>query len=119
MAKLHSASPREITSPFTHEIISVLHSKVCNRSSETRPPPNHLGLDFHIYMYTYVRTFLIRVRVLVIYDFFFFFFFFFEKRSKMMMMIDKVVMIIMFINTSFMECLLWLKAGFSRHQVYW
>ena len=26
-------------------------------------------------------------------------------------MIDKVVMIIMFINTSFMECLLWLKAG--------
>ena len=30
MAKLHSASPREITSPFTHEIISVLHSKACN-----------------------------------------------------------------------------------------
>ena len=45
--------------------------------------------------------------------------FFFEKRSLMMMMIDNVVMIIMFINTSFMECLLWLKAGFSRHQVYW
>ena len=30
MAKLHSASPREITAPFTHEIISVLHSKACN-----------------------------------------------------------------------------------------
>ena len=30
MAKLHSASPREITSPFTHEIISELHSKACN-----------------------------------------------------------------------------------------
>ena len=30
MAKLHSASPREITSPFTREIISVLHSKACN-----------------------------------------------------------------------------------------
>ena len=29
MAKLHSASPREITSPFTREIISVLHSKAC------------------------------------------------------------------------------------------
>ena len=27
MAKLHSASPREITSPFTCEIISELHSK--------------------------------------------------------------------------------------------
>ena len=30
MAKLHSASPREITAPFTREIISVLHSKACN-----------------------------------------------------------------------------------------
>ena len=30
MAKLHSAPPREITSPFTHEIISELHSKACN-----------------------------------------------------------------------------------------
>ena len=30
MAKLHSASPREITSPFTSEIISVLHSIACN-----------------------------------------------------------------------------------------
>ena len=30
MAKLHSASPREITSPLTREIISVLHSKACN-----------------------------------------------------------------------------------------
>ena len=30
MAKLHSASPREITSPFTREIISKLHSKACN-----------------------------------------------------------------------------------------
>ena len=30
MAKLHSASPSEITSPFTREIISVLHSKACN-----------------------------------------------------------------------------------------
>ena len=41
------------------------------RSSEARPPPpppNHLGLDFHIYMYIYVRTFLICVRVLVICD---------------------------------------------------
>ena len=37
-----------------------------NRWSEARPPPNHLGLDFHIYMYTYVCTFLIRVRALVI-----------------------------------------------------
>ena len=27
MAKLHSASPLEITSPFPHEIISKLHSK--------------------------------------------------------------------------------------------
>ena len=39
------------------------------RSSEARPPPNHLGLDFHIYIYTYVRTyvrtFLIRVRARV------------------------------------------------------
>ena len=35
MAKLHSASPREITSPFTREIISVLNSKACNwRASE-------------------------------------------------------------------------------------
>ena len=30
MAKLHSASPREFTSPFTSEIISELHSKACN-----------------------------------------------------------------------------------------
>ena len=30
MAKLHSASPREITSPFIREIISELHSKACN-----------------------------------------------------------------------------------------
>ena len=30
MAKFHSASPREITSPFTSEIISELHSKACN-----------------------------------------------------------------------------------------
>ena len=30
MAKLHSASPRETTSPFTREIISVLHSIACN-----------------------------------------------------------------------------------------
>ena len=30
MAKLHSASPREITSPFTREIISELYSKACN-----------------------------------------------------------------------------------------
>ena len=30
MAKLHSASPREITLPFTREIISELHSKACN-----------------------------------------------------------------------------------------
>ena len=30
MAKLHSASPREITSPFPREIISELHSKACN-----------------------------------------------------------------------------------------
>ena len=29
MAKLHLASPREITSPFTREIISELHSKAC------------------------------------------------------------------------------------------
>ena len=45
-------------------------SLILHRSSEARPPPNHLGLDFHIiiYMYTYVRTFLIRVRVLVICD---------------------------------------------------
>ena len=34
--------------------------------SET-PPPNHLGLDFHVYI-TYVCTFLICVRVLVICD---------------------------------------------------
>ena len=33
MAKLHSATPREITSPFPHEIISVLHSKACNNQS--------------------------------------------------------------------------------------
>ena len=34
------------------------------------PPPNHLGLDFHIIgIYTYVvRKFLIRVRMLVICD---------------------------------------------------
>ena len=30
MAKLHSASPREITSPFPREIISKLHSKACH-----------------------------------------------------------------------------------------
>ena len=30
MAKLHSALPREITSPFPHQIISKLHSKGCN-----------------------------------------------------------------------------------------
>ena len=30
VAELHSASPREITSPFSHEIISILHSKACN-----------------------------------------------------------------------------------------
>ena len=30
MAKLHSVSPREITAPFTREIIAVLHSKACN-----------------------------------------------------------------------------------------
>ena len=30
MAKLHSASPREITSRFTREIISELNSKACN-----------------------------------------------------------------------------------------
>ena len=30
VAKLHSASPREITSPFPREIISKLHSKACN-----------------------------------------------------------------------------------------
>ena len=30
MAKLYSASPHEITSPFTREIITVLHSKACN-----------------------------------------------------------------------------------------
>ena len=35
MAKLHSASPREITSPFTREIISVLHSKACNNLYST------------------------------------------------------------------------------------
>ena len=37
MAKLHSASPREITSPFTREIISELHSKACNWASEASP----------------------------------------------------------------------------------
>ena len=30
MAKLHSASPLEITSPFPRAIISKLHSKACN-----------------------------------------------------------------------------------------
>ena len=30
VAKLHSASSREITSPFPREIISKLHSKSCN-----------------------------------------------------------------------------------------
>ena len=30
MAKLHSTSPREITSPFPCAIISKLHSKACN-----------------------------------------------------------------------------------------
>ena len=30
MAKFHSASPREITSPFSHVIIPKLHSKACN-----------------------------------------------------------------------------------------
>ena len=30
VAKLHSALPREITSPFPREIISKLHSKACN-----------------------------------------------------------------------------------------
>ena len=46
-------------------------SSFSNRSSEARPPPpNHLGLDFHIIgIYTYVvRTFLIRLRELVICD---------------------------------------------------
>ena len=36
MAKLDLASPREITSPFTREIISVIHSKACNNSTLTR-----------------------------------------------------------------------------------
>ena len=30
MAKLHSASPREITWPFPHTIVPKLHSKACN-----------------------------------------------------------------------------------------
>ena len=34
MAKLHSVSPREITSPFIREIISLLHSKACNNLYE-------------------------------------------------------------------------------------
>ena len=37
MAKLHSASPREITSPFTLEFISELHSNTCNWASEASP----------------------------------------------------------------------------------
>ena len=41
---------------------------VCLSVERSETPPNHLGLDFHIYMYIYVRTFLIRVRVLVICD---------------------------------------------------
>ena len=52
MAKLYSALPCEITSPFTREIISVLHSKACNnlyifhsyscklRASEARETPS-------------------------------------------------------------------------------
>ena len=40
MDKLHSALPREITSPFTREIISELHSKACNNLvSRSRPFP--------------------------------------------------------------------------------
>ena len=30
---------------------------IYNRSSEARPPPNHLGLDFHILYYVYVTGF--------------------------------------------------------------
>ena len=41
MAKLHSGSPREITSPFTCEIISVLHSKACNNLSLVPRPSYH------------------------------------------------------------------------------
>ena len=44
---------------------------IIGRAKRDPPPPNHLGLDFHIYyvyIHTYVRTFLIRVRVLVICD---------------------------------------------------
>ena len=48
---------------------TIFSSLLSVERSET-PPPNHLGLDFHIIgIYTYVvRTFLIRVRVLVICD---------------------------------------------------
>ena len=42
-------------------------SRVIGRAKRD-PPPNHLGLDFHIYMYIYVCTFLIHLRVLVICD---------------------------------------------------
>ena len=55
---------------FLLHSIFFLISQTSYRSSEARPPPNHLGLDFHIIsIYSYVvRSFLIRVRVLVICD---------------------------------------------------
>ena len=34
---------------------------IYNRPSEARPPPNHLGLDFHISIYTYVSNTRVRV----------------------------------------------------------
>ena len=43
MAKLHSATPREITSPFTREIISVLHSKACNNYTNSIPRKLPIG----------------------------------------------------------------------------
>ena len=50
MTKLHSASPHEITSPFTREIISELHSKACNNLYYIPPP-----LTVHFSMTRIVR----------------------------------------------------------------
>ena len=68
MAKLHSALPCEITSPFTREIISVLHSKACNnlyifhsysgklRASEARETPSIATYRKKMFGRKYIKT---------------------------------------------------------------
>ena len=65
------ATPARMKCPVRHTV-KVICRRVRERTIEktlsverSETPPNHLGLDFHIYIYVYIRTYVSNTRARV------------------------------------------------------